>query len=347
LSPISIAKAKLEEPRKDIKLLLATTDESLKAHFQNISHSSSVQIVSASSRAEVLELISNTAILLLDLGLPRVFEIHSTLKKLQIQTPVVAVAYTHERKERAMVLQHGMCDYIFRACTVITFANMLSEILGGSTPAPQPVDPVPESTLKDEEDSSVVWTLEGEEVDGGGLIVKTQTQLAHLQKAFNCFVPLGYQQLIAPKGMDKLQLGDTICKRITILFSDIRNFTAMSEAMDISELMNFLNTYLAFALPPLEKFEGFVDKFIGDSIMCIFTHSDLSTQAYNAIMASICMLNSLDYMNKTGFRNVHTGIGLNTGRTVIGVIGTESRMEPTAIGDSVNLASRTESLCKQ
>jgi class 3 adenylate cyclase len=63
------------------------------------------------------------------------------------------------------------------------------------------------------------------------------------------------------------------------MFSDIRDFTAMSEKMYINDLMQFLNTYLAFALPPITEFGGFVDKFIGDSIMCIFAHSDLCEQA--------------------------------------------------------------------
>eukprot|EP01125_Pyxidicula_operculata_P001304 TRINITY_DN1119_c0_g2_i1.p1 TRINITY_DN1119_c0_g2~~TRINITY_DN1119_c0_g2_i1.p1 ORF type:complete len:1203 (-),score=291.69 TRINITY_DN1119_c0_g2_i1:63-3671(-) len=177
-------------------------------------------------------------------------------------------------------------------------------------------------------------------------VLKLKQQFNHLEKIFSCFVPREYQELIAPNGIDKLKLGDTVCKCITILFSDIRDFTAMSEVMYIDDLMNFLNTYFAFALPPIEENGGFVDKFIGDAIMCIFAAPDQTTQAVNAVNAAISMLKNLDYMPSAGFKASSTGIGINTGRTLIGVLGTETRMEPTSIGDTVNLASRTESLCK-
>jgi class 3 adenylate cyclase/DNA-binding response OmpR family regulator len=174
---------------------------------------------------------------------------------------------------------------------------------------------------------------------------KLRRQLESLQKTFDSFVPPQFQQLIAPSGT--VRLGDTICRSITIMFTDIRDFTAMSEKMYINDLMQFLNTYLAFAMPPITEFGGFVDKFIGDSIMCIFAHHDLCEQATAAVNCAIKIMRNLDFMVESGFHSCETGIGINTGRTIIGIIGTETRMAPTALGDAVNLASRTESLSKR
>jgi len=121
----------------------------------------------------------------------------------------------------------------------------------------------------------------------------------------------------------------------------------MSETMYIDDLMNFLNIYFVFVLPPVEEYGGFVDKFIGDAIMCIFPHTDQTHQTTQAVKCAIHILQNLDSMSTYGFKPSETGIGINSGRTLIGLLGTETRMEPTSIGDTVNLASRTESLCKQ
>jgi class 3 adenylate cyclase len=176
---------------------------------------------------------------------------------------------------------------------------------------------------------------------------KVTQELEQLQKTFNFFVPPEYQELISLDGVSKLQLGDTICKSITVLFSDIRDFTTMSESMFINDLMEFLNTYLAFALPPVSEHGGFIDKFIGDSIMCIFAKPDPVEQTLGAVNCAVRMMRNLDFMAESGFNPTETGIGINTGRTIVGILGTETRMAPTALGDTVNLASRTESLCKR
>lgn len=170
-------------------------------------------------------------------------------------------------------------------------------------------------------------------------------RLNYIESLFACFVPVEFFELISPKGRDRTQLGDAVCKSVTVLFSDIRDFSSMSETMAVSELMEFLNAYLAFAMPPIQENGGFVDKFIGDSIMALFSQ-DGTQQCISAVNCAISMMSHLDTLQDNGFTQVATGIGINTGRMIIGLVGVETRMEPTVLGDAVNLASRLESLCK-
>jgi len=172
-----------------------------------------------------------------------------------------------------------------------------------------------------------------------------QERLAYVESLFACFVPVQFFEMISPKGRDRTQLGDAVCKSVTVLFSDIRDFSTMSESMAVSELMEFLNAYLAFAMPPIQENGGFVDKFIGDSIMALFSQ-DGTQQCISAVNCAISMMYHLDGLQDNGFTQVNTGIGINTGRMIIGLVGVETRMEPTVLGDAVNLASRLESLCK-
>jgi len=172
-----------------------------------------------------------------------------------------------------------------------------------------------------------------------------QERLAYVETLFAYFVPVQFFEMISPKGRDRTQLGDAVCKSVTVLFSDIRDFSTMSESMAVSELMEFLNAYLAFAMPPIQENGGFVDKFIGDSIMALFCQ-DGQQQAVASVNCAIAMMSHLDGLQDNGFTQVNTGIGINTGRMIIGLVGVETRMEPTVLGDAVNLASRLESLCK-
>lgn len=174
------------------------------------------------------------------------------------------------------------------------------------------------------------------------------SRLEQVQKILSVFVPQQFQELIAPSGVESVELGDAVCKSITIFFSDIRDFTSITEAMYVNEVMEFLNTYLAFAVPAIAEEGGFVDKFIGDAIMAIFAQGSPEEQANASVRAAVRMLHDLDYCNTSaGLVNAETGIGINTGKVIMGVVGTETRMEPTVLGDAVNLASRTEALCKK
>ncbi len=138
----------------------------------------------------------------------------------------------------------------------------------------------------------------------------------------------------------------------TVLFSDIRGFTTISEQLGPQGTVALLNEYFTLMVDCIQREEGMLDKFIGDAIMAGFgipvTHED---DADRAVRASISMLRELRAWNvgrlAEGKAPVDMGIGLNTDIVVAGNIGSRKRMDYTMIGDGVNLASRLESACKQ
>ncbi|MDD3001431.1 MAG: adenylate/guanylate cyclase domain-containing protein [Candidatus Riflebacteria bacterium] len=135
----------------------------------------------------------------------------------------------------------------------------------------------------------------------------------------------------------------------TVLFSDIRNFTSMSESMSPEEVVTMLNTYFAYITEPIMANRGVINKFIGDAVMAVFTpHLGSENHVEDALKAAIEMREKLANLNNSKKLKVEIkfGIGLNTGPLIAGNIGTEKRFEYTVIGDTVNVASRMESLSK-
>jgi len=150
--------------------------------------------------------------------------------------------------------------------------------------------------------------------------------------------------------IDDLKLGG---KRaiVTVLFSDIRGFTSLSEKMSAEEVSMILNEYFAEMEPIISKYNGVINKFIGDAVMAIFGEpiQDIN-HAQNAVKCAYEMLKKVEYLREKwlfeGKPKIEIGVGINTGEVFIGNIGTETRMEYTVIGDTVNLASRIESYNK-
>ncbi|HPD18126.1 MAG TPA: adenylate/guanylate cyclase domain-containing protein [Candidatus Goldiibacteriota bacterium] len=141
-------------------------------------------------------------------------------------------------------------------------------------------------------------------------------------------------------------------KEITVLFSDIRNFTSMSEKLTPEEVVAMLNEYLSEMTDAIFSNGGTLDKFIGDAVMAIFgTPGFQKDHALRAVKTGFLMLKKLEQLNagwkKEGKHEFKIGIGINTGIAVAGNMGSLKRMEYTVIGDTVNLASRLESLNKE
>ena len=139
---------------------------------------------------------------------------------------------------------------------------------------------------------------------------------------------------------------------VTVLFSDIRSFTSISEKMPPQELLDFLNEYFTGMVDSILSNQGVVDKFIGDAIMAVFgAPSPEPDDPLNAVRAALQMRAALDHINedfaKRGLPEVRTGIGLHYGQVVAGNMGHSERMEYTVIGDTVNVASRLEGMTKQ
>ena len=179
-----------------------------------------------------------------------------------------------------------------------------------------------------------------------------ETEAANrLTRLFEKFVPKGFLERIAPEGLESLRFGTAESDEATILFSDIRSFTDLSEPLSPQELMDFLNDYLKMMNMSIMVNHGFVDKFIGDAVMAIFDRTEQSSNdARNALNAGMGMLQVLGTMNQKRRRQgqvpISIGIGIHTGPVVFGTLGFEERMDSTVLGDAVNLASRLESLTK-
>jgi hemerythrin len=169
--------------------------------------------------------------------------------------------------------------------------------------------------------------------------------LRQTQGAYGRFVPKDFIRLLGADDILNVRLGDEVEKKITIMFTDIRNFTSLSEDMTSRETFEFLNTYLSQMEPPVQRHGGIIDKFIGDAVMALFPD-----RAENAVKAAISMRTALAFYNgrrvKNGQEPIQMGIGLNTGLTTLGILGHLERMESTVIGDAVNVAQRIEGLTK-
>ena len=144
--------------------------------------------------------------------------------------------------------------------------------------------------------------------------------------------------------------GETVCA--TILFCDIRGFTTLSEQINPKQVVTLLNKYFSSMEQCIVKHKGIINKYIGDAIMAIFgVPLSNPNQALDAYNCCLDMRKTLIELNKEleaeNLPQIRFGIGLHTGNVLAGNIGSNSRMEYTVIGDTVNVASRIESLCKE
>jgi adenylate cyclase len=141
-------------------------------------------------------------------------------------------------------------------------------------------------------------------------------------------------------------------KIATVFFSDIRQFTAISEKLEPEEVVEFLNQYMTRMVNCVNVTRGVVDKYIGDAIMAVWgTPISYGNDAENSVNGALMMRNELMGFNRgRGDEKkpvINIGCGINTGPVLAGQIGSEERMEYTVIGDTVNVASRIESLTKE
>ncbi|MEP6523778.1 GAF domain-containing protein [Microcoleus vaginatus DQ-U2] len=175
--------------------------------------------------------------------------------------------------------------------------------------------------------------------------IRFTQELFQLNKAYERFVPNQFLQFLEKSSIIDVELGDQVQLEMSVLFSDIRDFTTLSESMTPEDNFRFINSYLSRMEPVINENKGFIDKYIGDAIMALF-----SGEADNAVKAGIAMLQSLVEYNQhranSGYGLIQIGIGINTGTLMLGTVGGQNRMDGTVISDAVNLASRVESLTK-
>ncbi len=192
--------------------------------------------------------------------------------------------------------------------------------------------------------------LEQEKRQAQMRIIEEQRKAMDIQQrmmdAVSRFVPRQFLGFLNKADISDVRLGDAVLKNMSVLFSDIRGFTSLSERMAPDQNLLFLNTYLEHVEPVIESHHGFVDKFIGDAIMALFPESP-----DDAVQAAIAMRRKLAEFNRqrheSGLESVDAGIGIHCGDLILGTVGTQQRLDTTVIGDTVNLASRLEEQTKE
>lgn len=163
-----------------------------------------------------------------------------------------------------------------------------------------------------------------------------------------------FSRYVAKQVVDKITTSEEVMLRgekreISVLFSDIRGFTLMTEQLEPTEVVATLNAYFSCMIDVIYTYEGTLDKFLGDGIMCIFgAPIDQPDHATRVARTALAMKHALAEFNTQQLANnkpiLEVGIGINTGDAVVGNVGSEKRLEYTAIGDHVNLAARLQSV---
>jgi predicted ATPase/class 3 adenylate cyclase/GAF domain-containing protein/tRNA A-37 threonylcarbamoyl transferase component Bud32 len=181
-------------------------------------------------------------------------------------------------------------------------------------------------------------------VDLNNNLETANKSLIELNEAYARFVPKQFLNILGKKNILELNENNQIKKDMTIMFTDIRNYTAMSEKISPEENFEFINEFLRNIEPAISSHNGFVDKYLGDCIMALFPSAD------DALQASIDILNWLKTYNKLKKQShqppIKIGIGLNSGKLILGTVGGHERMDVTVISDAVNVASRIEHATK-
>lgn len=183
-------------------------------------------------------------------------------------------------------------------------------------------------------------------IENAGLYEKIETE-TKIRTNLSRYLPVNLVEDVISERIG-LGLGGEL-SNVTILFSDIRGFTRMSENMKPQDVVRLLNEYLTAMNEVIFENKGMVDKFIGDAIMTIFGGPWVEGDGIlDAVNTAIIMLEVLDDLNRKwsceGRPEISIGIGINFGKAVLGNIGSDARMEYTAIGDTVNTASRFVSI---
>jgi len=171
-------------------------------------------------------------------------------------------------------------------------------------------------------------------------------QVRRLAESFSRFVPREFLRSLGHSQAVDIRFGESVQKVMTVLFSDIRQFTTLVEKMSPTENIGFLNSYIAHMEPAILAHGGFIDSYAGDAIMALFDGPPA-----RAVEAAVAMRRALYEFNaeraSAGSAAVDMGIGLNTGLLTLGTIGGADRLKCGVIGDAVNVAARIEALTKR
>jgi adenylate cyclase len=185
-----------------------------------------------------------------------------------------------------------------------------------------------------------------EQVSGGLVVIEDISREKRFKNAMSRYMS---QELLDRAMSDELKLGGER-KEVSVLFSDIRSYTTLTESMQAEEIVKLLNDYFEAMVDAVFRYDGALDKYIGDAIMAVFgSLIPLPDHPWMAVQSAIEMRHRLKAFNVSQVpkRRISVGMGINSDVVISGNIGSKRRMEYTAIGDGVNLGSRLEGATKQ
>jgi CheY-like chemotaxis protein len=176
--------------------------------------------------------------------------------------------------------------------------------------------------------------------------VKERTaDLASLNRVYERFVPREFIELLEKKSILEINLGDQVSQKMTVMFADIRGWTTLLEKMTPQEAFSFINAYLRRVSPVIKECNGFIDQYYGDGVMALFPGTP-----DDAVKAAVSMQLAVAEYNKErardGFDPIGIGVGLHLASLMLGIIGSEDRLQGAVVADAVNLAARIEGLNK-
>ena len=274
-------------------------------------------------------------LILLDIMMPEIdgYEVCRQLKAdpATAEIPVIFLSALTETKDKVQGLDLGAVDYVtkpFQPEEVIARVNTHLTVYRLKKALDQ----------KNKELQEANELLEER-------VRKRTAQLQELNIAYQRFVPREFLNLLAKESILDVILGDQTAQQMTVLFSDIRGWTTLSEEMTAQESFNFINAFLNRVSPVINAHRGFIDNFQGDGMMALFPET-----ADDAVQAAIAMHAAVSEYNKDrkkkGYQPIGIGVGLHIGDLMLGIIGHEQRMQGTVVADAVNLASRLEGLTR-
>lgn len=187
-------------------------------------------------------------------------------------------------------------------------------------------------------------------VRGGLVVLEDISQEKRMKTTMYRYMTPGVAERVMAQAEDSLMVGER--KEVTILFSDIRGYTTLTENLGASEVVSLLNQYFETMVEAVFNHEGTLDKFIGDALMAVFgAPLPLENHAWLAVQTALDMRRRLALFNHRRIvaaqPQIHIGIGISSGEVVSGNIGSQKRMDYTVIGDGVNLSSRLEGVTKE
>ncbi len=313
----------------DIAQNISVVNEILKSYYKIMA------AVSGEKALAIAQSDNPPDLILLDIMMPEMdgYEVCRSLKSdpKTRDIPIIFLSALDDTKDKVKGLDLGAVDYVskpFQPEEVIARVNthlMISSLRRSLTE-------------KNEELKAANDLLEER--------VKERTaELVDLNTTYERFVPREFLSLLNRSSILEIMLGDQIKKQMTVMFADVRGWTTLSETMSPQENFNFINAYLKRVSPVIKEHNGFIDQYYGDGVMALFPDSP-----DDAVLAAIAMHAAVGEYNKerekNGFQPIGIGVGLHVGNLMLGIIGSQDRMQGAVVADDVNLAARLEGLTR-